>query len=237
MEKEGAKPPPTFAFIDPFGFSGFPMDLISRLLRYDKCEVLITFMEGFVNRFTELHQNVMDDLFGTHELSEINKIDDPDGRRNSILQLYRNQLIQAANAKFVKTFKMIGKNNQLIYHLVFATRHWRGLEVMKKAMFKVDGRGTYRFSDRTDPKQTFILDYGNEENWVSEASKLVYTKFRGQRVSVEEIREFVIVDTPYVFRKKILQHLESSMPSRIVKVDGRKRPLKYPVGCEITFSK
>ena len=108
---------------------------------------------------------------------------------------------------------------------------------MKEAMFKVDRRGTYRFSDRTDPKQKFILDYGNEENWVSKASKLVYTEFRGQRVSVEEIREFVVVDTPYVFRKKILQHLESSKPPRIVKVDGRKRPLKYPDGCEITFSK
>ena len=238
LEKEGAKPPPTFAFIDPFGFSGFPMDLISRLLRYDKCEVLITLMAGFVNRFTdELHQNVIDDLFGTHKWSEINKIDDPDERRNFILQLYQNQLIQTANAKFVRTFEMFGKKNQLIYYLVFATKHWRGLEVMKKSMFRVDRKGTYRFSDRTDPKQTSILDYGNEENWISEASKLVYTEFRGQRVSVEEIHEFVIVYTPYIFKKKILQHLESSMSSRIVKVDGRKRPLKYPDGCEITFSK
>ena len=235
--EKGAKPPPIFAFIDPFGFSGFPMSLISRLLGYDKCEVLITFMEGFANRFTELHQNVIDDLFGTYKWREINKIDDPDGRRNFILQLYQNQLIQAANAKFVKTFEMIGKKNQLIYHLVFATRHLRGLEVMKEAMFKVDRRVTYRFSDRTDPKQTFILDYGNEENWVSEASKLVYTEFRGQRVSVEEIHEFVIVDTPYIFKKKILQHLESSKPPRIAQVDGRTRPLTYLDGCEIIFSK
>ena len=100
--KEGAKPAPTFAFIDPFGFSGFPMSLISRLLRYDKCEVLITFMAGFVNRFTELHQNVMDDLFGTHEWSEINKIDDPDGRRNSILQLYRKPAYPSCKCQICK---------------------------------------------------------------------------------------------------------------------------------------
>lgn len=238
IEKEGAKLAPTFAFIDPFGFSGFPMNMISRLLGYNKCEVLITFMAGFVNRFTdELRQNVIDDLFGTHEWSEINKIDDPDGRRNFILKLYQNQLIRAANAKFVKTFEMIGEKNQLIYYLVFATKHLRGLEVMKEAMFKVDRRGTYRFSDRTDPRQTFILDYGNEENWVSGASKLVYTKFRGQRVSVEEVHDFVIIYTPYIFRKKILQHLESSKPPRIVKVDGRTRTLTYPDRCKITFSK
>ncbi len=237
LEKEGDKLLPTFAFIDPFGFSDFPMSLISRLLRYDKCEVLITFRAGFVNRFTKLHQNVIDDLFGTHEWSEINKMGDPDGRRNFILQLYQNQLTRATNAKFVKTFEMTGRKNQLIYYLIFATKHLSELEVIKEIMFKVDKKGTYRFSDRTDPKQTFILDYENKEHWVSEASKLVYTKFRGQRVSIEEIREFVVVDTPYIFRKKILRHLESSMPSRIVKVDGRTRPSTYPDGCKITFSK
>lgn len=238
LEKQGAKLAPTFAFIDPFGFSGLPMNLISRLMNYDKSEVLITFMAGFVNRFTdELRENVMDELFGTHRWSEINNIDDLDRRRNFILKLYQDQLLQAANAKYVKTFEMIGEKNQLIYHLVFATKHIRGLEVMKEAMFKVDRRGTYRFSDRTDPNQTFLLDYGNEENWTSEAAKMVYTKFRGQTISVEEVHDFVVVDTPYIFRKKILQYLESSKPSKIAKVDGRKRPLTHPEGCTITFSK
>ncbi len=238
IEKQGAKLAPTFAFIDPFGFSGLPMNLISRLMGYDKSEVLITFMAGFVNRFTiDLRENVMDDLFGTHQWSEINDIKDPDKRRNFILKLYQDQLIRIANAKYVKTFEMIGEKNQLIYHLVFATKHIRGLEVMKEAMFKVDRRGTYRFSDRTNPNQTFLLDYGNEENWVSEAAKFVYKKFRGETVSVEEVHDFVIIDTPYIFRKKILQHLESLKPSQIVKVEGRKRPLTHPEGCTITFSK
>lgn len=238
LEKQGAKLAPTFAFIDPFGFTGLPMNLISRLMNYDKSEVLITFMAGFVNRFTdELRENVMDDLFGTHQWSEINKMEDPDKRRNFILKLYQDQLIQATNAKYVKTFEMIGENNQLIYHLVFATKHIRGLEVMKEAMFKVDRRGTYRFSDKTDPNQTFLLDYGNEENWTSEAAKMIYNKFRGQTISVEEVHDFVVVDTPYIFRKKILQYMESSKPSKITKVEGRKRPMTHPDGCTITFSK
>jgi len=58
---------PTFAFIDPFGFSDTPFSVIERLLSYKKCEVLITFMSGFMNRFKgELPKNKhFDALFGT----------------------------------------------------------------------------------------------------------------------------------------------------------------------------
>ena len=34
--------PPTLAFIDPFGSTGFPMDLMGRLASYDRIDVLIT---------------------------------------------------------------------------------------------------------------------------------------------------------------------------------------------------
>ncbi|MCL5283466.1 MAG: three-Cys-motif partner protein TcmP, partial [Armatimonadetes bacterium] len=47
---------PTFAFVDPFGFSGIPYSLIKRLLSYPHCEVLITFMVDAINRFLE-HPN------------------------------------------------------------------------------------------------------------------------------------------------------------------------------------
>jgi three-Cys-motif partner protein len=35
---------PTFAFIDPFGWSGAPLTLIRDLLSFDRCEVLFNFM-------------------------------------------------------------------------------------------------------------------------------------------------------------------------------------------------
>lgn len=42
---------PTFAFIDPFGWSGVPLAVIRDLLAFDKCEVLFNFMHDSVNRF------------------------------------------------------------------------------------------------------------------------------------------------------------------------------------------
>ena len=62
---------PTFAFIDPFGWSGVPLDLIGRLLAFDRCEVLFNFIYDSINRFvTDARPNIkrhFADLFGTDE--------------------------------------------------------------------------------------------------------------------------------------------------------------------------
>src|SRR5215831_3287808 len=68
---------PTFAFIDPFGFSGAPLALISRLLARKRCEVLINFQVEAVNRWIE-HPDPkvvahLARLFGTDEFEEIVK--------------------------------------------------------------------------------------------------------------------------------------------------------------------
>src|SRR3989442_11064932 len=42
LEEKKQNIAPTFALIDPFGFSGLPFSLIARLLHYRKCEVFIT---------------------------------------------------------------------------------------------------------------------------------------------------------------------------------------------------
>jgi three-Cys-motif partner protein len=48
IENEGAELAPTFAFLDPFGYAGLPLRIVCRILRYDKCEVLITFMTSMM---------------------------------------------------------------------------------------------------------------------------------------------------------------------------------------------
>ena len=236
IEKEGAKLAPTFAFLDPFGFSGMPMSLIARILGYQRCEVLITFMSSFVIRFNdEMRENALDELFGSKDWREIRKINNPDEKRRFVIDFYVKQLRKSAGARFYKTFEMIGSNNQIVYHLVFATKNISGLKAMKEAMMKVDRRGTFRFSDRTDPEQTFLLDYSNDKNWSEHASRYVHAEFAGKTASVNKIEEFVLTRTPFVFRKLILQQLEKA--DKIVRVEGRKRIRTFPDNCVVEFSK
>ena len=82
LERSGNKLAPCFAFIDPFGFTGFSMDLLSKLLSHDKCEVLITFMAGFVRRFLDdLREPALDALFGTKEWRGIRNISENKPKR------------------------------------------------------------------------------------------------------------------------------------------------------------
>ena len=43
--------PPTFAFIDPFGWSGTPFRIVQEIMANPSCEVLVTFMYEEINRF------------------------------------------------------------------------------------------------------------------------------------------------------------------------------------------
>ena len=238
LEKQGANLAPTFGFIDPFGFSGLPMTLIARMLKCKKCEVLITFMSGFVRRFNDdLREDALNELYATDEWKQIRKLTDPEEREKFVLQLYERQLKKLGEAEFVKSFGMKGNNNQTIYYLVFATKHLKGLEVMKGAMWKVDQSGEYKFSDVTGFNQSLLMGYLSEPFWIEKAANLVFKKFKGRTVNERDVYRFVIADTQYMYKKAILQLLEKSNPPKILKVANRQKAYSYPDGCCITFSK
>jgi three-Cys-motif partner protein len=238
LEKSGADLAPTFAFLDPFGFSGLPMELIGRLLKCKKCEVLITFMAGFVRRFhDELREPALNELFATEEWKRVSEINDPDEKLRFLVGLYESQLKKLGGAQYVRSFGMIGESNQIIYYLVFATKHLKGLELMKEAMWKADRTGLYRFSDVTGFTQAFLMDFENEPAWVESAANAVYRKFKGRTVNEDEIYQFVVADTPFLYRKSVLRYLETSSPPKIINVSNRRRARSYPPGCSITFSR
>lgn len=224
---------PTFTFVDPFGYAGFPLKLIARLIAPSASEVLITFMASRVTRFLdEFHENALDALFGTTEWRSARDLAG-EQRVQFLLRMYTRRLRESTPARHVLTFEMVGRDGNPIYWLIFATKHYRGCEAMKEAMYRVDPTGSYRFYDSAAGVRRFLLDE-NDQNWAKEAQNLIWEKFRGKSVSVEKVEKFV---APTVFlwrKKKLLVPLEEG--GRIIRVDGRIRRLTYPQGCVITFS-
>jgi len=71
LEKEGKTLAPTFVFIDPFGFSGIPAEIVGKLLAIPRVEVFINFAVDSINRFigtkdVDFH---IDELFGADKVS------------------------------------------------------------------------------------------------------------------------------------------------------------------------
>lgn len=223
LEQQQQRLAPTFAFIDPFGFSNTPMQTIKRLMAHPKCEVLITFMYEEINRFITVdYQNKAkqyDALFGTQSWREIEDMisistafTPSRERTNFIHNLYSEQLRNFAGAKYVRSFRMRNKHNATDYFLFFGTCNLRGMTKMKEAMWKVDSTGTYEFSDFTNPAQLLLFSQPD----YTILQRLLSQHFRGKTVSTEEIGEYVIAETPfYKFRGEALKSMEEASPPLI----------------------
>lgn len=236
IEARGNILAPTLAFLDPFGFSGsdLPMGTVGRILRAPRCEVFVTFMAGFASRFPEVvPPETMTKLFGNESWRGVIDLKGEE-RTDFLLAAYEGSLKSIAGAKFTRSFEMRSSEGRVIYDLVFATKHPKGLEAMKEAMWEIDPRGTYRFSDRTDPKQKFLIEFdeGTEPHWVPMASEKVHSKFSGETVSREAVHEFLVIETPFPDRAAILKRLEKEGK---MSVSGRLKRFTYPKGCELCF--
>jgi three-Cys-motif partner protein len=235
LDEQKSRLAPTFAFIDPFGFSGMPLDLICRLLSFNKCEVFLNFMYDWVTRFVDNpeQQDNFKRLFGTDAYRAAAKLS---GRHrfDFLLNLYKSQLRKHCRFQFVQSFEMIHASGHVGNVLIYGTRNLEGVRVMKDAMWKVDpGAGT-QFSDRFYGRE--VLFTGNNVE-VAPLRGAILQHFVGREVRIEEVIEFVLTETPYAYghwNRLVLNLLEKEGAIKVVK-SSRKKRFTFPEGTVIQF--
>lgn len=221
LDKDNNTLAPTFAFIDPFGFSGIPFNIIERLLAIPKVEVFLTFMVDSINRFIEddkTGQHIKE-LFGSDDVEKI--IEDSEEREKDLRAFYQKKLEE--NANFVRYFKMCDNNDRTIYYLFFATNNELGNVRMKEAMWKVDDEGLYRFSDATDVNQIVLFQNDYKENIFT----ILKSEFGTDKIDVIDLKKFIENKTPYLEKhlKDALRYAEANNLIEVepIKSDGSKR--------------
>jgi three-Cys-motif partner protein len=220
--------PPTFAFIDPFGWSGVPFATVEKILSFPSCEVLVTFMYEEINRFigNPDQERNFDSFFGTGKWRQAIGMIDPRARNRFLHDLYLSQLRDQAGAKYVRSFEMRNDRDVTDYFLFYGTKSLVGLRKMKEAMWRVDESGEFRFSDATDLNQLVLFLKSPDFDQLTRA---ILARFRGSQKTVADIEEFVLADTGFRethYKTKVLRSLELSDPPRIAPVNpapGRKR--------------
>lgn len=187
---------PTFAFIDPFGWTGAPFSLVRRILSYRSCEVFINFMYEEINRFIGHPDQVanFNDFFGADAWQRCAEETSPSVRNRCLHDLYLQQLREAAGASYVRSFEMSNARDVTDYYLFYATNELLGLKKMKEAMWKVDESGEFRFSDATDPNQLILFEKSPNLRALQEA---MLAKFSGGEASIAEIERFVLLETAF----------------------------------------
>lgn len=222
---------PTFAFVDPFGFSGVPLDVLRDLLLFNKCELFMNLMIDHINRFATYPKisDHMDALFGTRDYMAVAEIGA--GRRIQFLHdLYRKRLSEVCGFPYVQSFAMVGQNGHLSYYLMHGTRHIKGVALMKDAMWKVDPGGGCRFSDRLANREVLFQD---QPDFRPLRDSLQAT-FAGRTVDIAELEHWVIVQTPYRgahLRRPVLTPLERAGHVTVTR-PGRSG---FPPGTTISF--
>src|SRR5439155_11354350 len=129
---------PTFAFIDPFGYTGHGIRLSSRILQFKKCEVLIYVPWPYIARFIGLAsiETALDNLFGDSAWLAARTAKGKSAER--ILHgLFLERVRRAAG--FAVPFEVDAAPGRgwAGYTLYFGTGSVLGLEKMKQAMWKV----------------------------------------------------------------------------------------------------
>lgn len=240
---------PTFAFIDPFGYKA-PMSLIKRIMESRQSEILVTLVIPSFKRWCGITENEerYNEFFGTDEWKKICKSKLKSKEKNRLIrELYVNQLHDYANIKHTLYFEMINKHNQVALYLIFGTNYWLGIEKMKNAMWKVDPTGNYTFSDLTNPNQSTIMDFSNEDLIFSSIRKELrklsgkILPLYGKYYKNNTVEEYIALETPYPtrsLRTGVLKPMELADPPGIkVHYIDNRRPGTFPerCKCEIEF--
>jgi three-Cys-motif partner protein len=228
---------PAFVFIDPFGIAHTPFRTVAKLLANPKCEVLVNFMYEEVNRFISLEEQAenFDRLFGTDDWRSVRSLSGPSQRRKAIHDIYLKQL--KTRATYVHSFEMLNKGNSTDYFLFFATNNLKGLEKMKEAMWKVDGTGSFQFSDHADARGMTSL-FSAHPNLVP-LREVILKKFKGQQVRIESLRDWVIAETEFLpkhLKVPILAPMEHAGELSVVSPAPRRRKGTFSPGTILKFS-
>jgi len=204
-EKTNRKIGPAFFFLDQSGFSDVSMNLIHRIMSQPLCEVFSYLNWDHMNRFLtdKTKWPSLNRTFGGSEWRTALGLESNE-RSLFILKTYRTSLQEKSDSKYIWHFAMCDTSDKLLYWLFFCTNSLKGLEEMKRAMYKADPGGGFRFSDKDDPSQLNL--FGSYQNEML-AQDLAVT-LQGKTLTVSQVKEFVLTQTPAYLYKKALSLLE-----------------------------
>jgi three-Cys-motif partner protein len=218
---------PALVFLDQFGYSCVSMSLLKRIMSNPQCEVLTFLFWRDLNRFITDPNKVeaIRRAFGGDAWMPATELSG-DKRTKLMHEIYLRSLREQGQARYVWPFSMCDSAGQLLYWLFFCSNNLHGLREMKRAMLKVDETGTFTFSDRDGLGQMALCRSIDNK----ELGDRISRHFAGRTVTVDEIEEYVLTETPCVNFKKPLGALERAGVGRAISPPAGRRPYTYPEG-------
>lgn len=177
---------PTFVFVDPFGFTGVPLELIRALMAVEHVEVLLTFMARDMSRFLTLEtvEETLNEFFGGEAWCAC--IDPDEHARTECLLLSYQEVVRPDIALYATPFRVFEDERQTpLYYLIHLTNHPLGMRRMKEAMVAQSAEMTF-WPITLRPKDQLALDVREGKPWPS-LQKHLLDEYAGRSLSFEEL--------------------------------------------------
>lgn len=136
--RKGGRRSFSFIFVDPTGWTGIALETIGPLLQVKPGEVLINFMTGHISRFLESPQTQTQDsfrrlFFSTEFREKLQGLAKRD-REDAAVSFYCEQVKKTGGFAYVcPAIVLHPEKDRTHFHLIYATRNAKGVEVFKEA--------------------------------------------------------------------------------------------------------
>jgi three-Cys-motif partner protein len=213
---------PTFMLIDPFGFKGVRIDTVRRIMEQDKTEIVLNFMFTRINEFLSDPKltAVFDDYFGKCPWQELNKLHGFE-REKSLVSLYRNQLKECANVRYVYPYPIeFPGRKRTFYYLFHLTNSSLGCAIMKSVFAELNYNRLAYLGNRSNQMSLSDLSSYKEKD----IKKYLVDRYCSKLISFQDLIDEVIDEIPYTEGeiRKTLQKMEGTN-IRITRITSKTR--------------
>lgn len=207
---------PSLLFLDPWGYKGLSIDLIGSVLKNWGCDCILFFnynriQVSLTNPKVTEH---MDALFGKERAEKLKGQLDAVPAEEKELTIIEavTEALHDAGATYVLPFCFKDDHRHCTsHHLILATKHPRGYQIMKDIMAKesssdIQGVPSFEYNPATI-RQMLLYEYSRP---IEDLEEMLLTEFAGKTQTMKEIFEQHNVGKRFVSRnyKDALLHLE-----------------------------
>ena len=221
---------PTFFFVDPWGYKGLSLDLVSSIIKDWGCDCVFFFNYNRVNMGVnnELIRPHMASLFGDERLDMLRKecVGKSPAEREMIVVQALCDALKNNGSQYVLPFRFKNEEGtRTSHHLIFLSKSFRGYDIMKEIMYKessenIGGVASFEYNPADSYyKQGSLFDTLSRP--LDELRGMLLKEYRGQTISFNQLYQQHSVDKPYIKKnyKDVLKDL--LMEGKIVAVSAK----------------
>lgn len=233
---------PCFSFIDPAGYKGLTLKLITALGKDFGSDLLFFFNYNDITRgvSNDLVEKHMESLFGTkhyHTLTEKLKNNNSTAFREAAIVNEMSEALKDGGLEYVLPFRFkMEQKERTSHYLIFASKHFLGFDIMKSIMSNagekdINGIGKFEFIPSCDKgfEQLSIIEMYNDTR--EDLKNQLIEKYKDETILFKKLYEEHSTTNRFLEKdyRNVLLDLENEKVIEVVITKGKRKKGTLPI--------